>query len=220
MQRVKNTGRTCPRSTQSHQNGGGCCLRQEVPSSSSLPSPGDEMVLTKGGWELGTIFLFPADWTGFFLLSPENCISGHSFFLPWPVLGVQMPCSWIPIPPSEGGGWHTHVCQMPAAVVHRVLGVLVCWLMGKTGEKKVRFSFFSDVWMYCHWLSLGSLKPVMETCFRWQGNTVYIHIQAYLLFGRCKNFVALVLATSLSLDPSKASRPDLTLCLNSTWSFS
>lgn len=100
------------------------------------------------------------------------------------------------------------MCQMPVALVDPGLGVIICWLgWGEWAGKKVQFSFFSDVQMYCHWLLLGSSKPVMEKCFHWQENTFYIHIHACLLFGRLQKLVAWSFLLLCLLNPTSGSRP-------------
>lgn len=92
------------------------------------------------------------------------------------------------------------------------LGVIIGWLRwGKGPGRKVQFSFFSDMQMCCHWLLLGSSKPVMEKRFYWQ-NTFYIHMHACLHFGRLRKCVAPVFPTPLSIwDLTNSPRPSSVL---------
>ena len=73
------------------------------------------------------------------------------------------------------------MCQMPNVLVDPGLGEIICWLGGgeETG-KKTQVSFFSDVEMYCHWLLLGSSKPVMKKMFSLAGEHFFFGFLPFL----------------------------------------
>ena len=129
-------------------------------------------------------------------VSTQNTVSGQFLSPPFPFAWSVNPALWDPCVGAKADG--RHMGPNACSAGWSWLGSDICWLGWGGAGKKIQVSFLSDVEMYCHWLLLGSSKPVRKKCFHWHKNTFYIHIYVCLLLGRLQKLVASVLPAPLS----------------------